>query len=203
MSLHVKICGITDLASAQVAIEAGADSIGFVLAPSVRQITASRAATIAAELAESVEKVAVFRGPRSQEITRALEVFDVDVVQADFRSLVGLRSPRLLPVFREKLATRETIVVEAEGGRFVYEGARSGEGRTVNWHLASDMAQLGQMTLAGGLDPHNVAEAIRIVRPFGVDVSSGVESSPGVKDPARIRAFVEAVREAEKDLVKP
>jgi len=203
MSLHVKICGITDLASAQVAIEAGADSIGFVLAPSVRQITASRAATIAAELAESVEKVAVFRGPRSQEITRALEVFDVDVVQADFRSLVGLQSPRLLPVFREKLATRETIVVEAEGGRFVYEGARSGEGRTVNWHLASDMAQLGQMTLAGGLDPHNVAEAIRIVRPFGVDVSSGVESSPGVKDPARIRAFVEAVREAEKDLVKP
>ncbi|MDH3471903.1 MAG: phosphoribosylanthranilate isomerase, partial [Acidimicrobiia bacterium] len=195
--------GITDLASAQVAIEAGADSIGFVLAPSVRQITASRAATIAAELAESVEKVAVFRGPRSQEITRALEVFDVDVVQADFRSLVGLQSPRLLPVFREKLATRETIVVEAEGGRFVYEGARSGEGRTVNWHLASDMAQLGQMTLAGGLDPHNVAEAIRIVRPFGVDVSSGVESSPGVKDPARIRAFVEAVREAEKDLVKP
>jgi len=203
MSLHVKICGITDLASAQVAIEAGADSIGFVLAPSVRQITASRATTIAAELEGNVDKVAVFRGPRSQEITRALEEFEADVVQADFPSLVGLRSPRLLPVFREKLATRETIVMEAAGGRFVYEGARSGAGRTVDWSLASDMAQLGQMTLAGGLDPDNVAEAIRTVKPFGVDVSSGVESSPGVKDPARIRAFVEAAREAEKDLVRP
>ena len=75
-------------------------------------------------------------------------------------------------------------------------------GRMVDWEMAADIAQLGRMTLAGGLDPDNVSQAIATVRPFGVDVSSGVESSPGVKDPVRIRAFVRAVREAEKDLVR-
>jgi len=85
--------------------------------------------------------------------------------------------------------------------RLVYEGPRSGVGRTVDWARAHGVARRGLVTLAGGLAPDNVAEAIRTVRPFGVDVSSGVESEPGVKDPGRIRAFVEAVREAEKEMV--
>lgn len=200
MSIHIKICGITDVAGGLAAVEAGADSVGFVLASSVRQITPEKAAAIAAELPRAVDKVAVFRGPPRQDILSALEGFDADVVQADFSSLAGIGSPRRLPVFRETLTSPEEITVEAGGGRFVYEGRHSGVGRAVDWELASTVAELGTMTLAGGLDPDNVAEAIRIVKPFGVDVSSGVESSPGVKDPARIRAFVQAVREAEKDL---
>ena len=127
---------------------------------------------------------------------------DSDVVQADFLSLAGLTAPRPLPVFRETLSGPDEIAAQVDGDRFVYEGRHSGVGRAVDWDLAAAVAEMGQMTLAGGLDPDNVAEAIKIVRPFGVDVSSGVESSPGVKDPARIRAFVQAVREAEKDLVR-
>ena len=202
MSVHIKICGITDLAAAHAAVDAGADSLGFVLASSVRQITPKKASEIAAELPEHVDKVAVFRGPPRQDLLSALEGFDADVVQADFLSLEGIRKPIPLPVFRETLTSPEEIVAVVGGGRFVYEGPHSGVGRAVDWELASVVAESGQMTLAGGLDPDNVADAIRTVRPFGVDVSSGVESSPGVKDPARIRAFVEAVREAEKDLVK-
>jgi len=202
MRIHIKICGITEGAAAEAAVDAGADSVGFVLAPSVREITPERAAAIASELPGHVDKVAVFRGPLRQDIDRALEGFAADVVQADFPSLAGLRSPRLLPVFRETVTSHAAIAVLVDGGRFVYEGPTSGIGRAVDWELAADVAQLGQMILAGGLDPDNVVEAIRTVRPFGVDVSSGVESSPGVKDPTLIRAFVQAVREAEKDLVR-
>lgn len=202
MRIHIKICGITEGAAAHAAVDAGVDSVGFVLAPSVREITPERAAAIASELPGHVDKVAVFRGPLRQDIDRALEGFAADVVQADFPSLAGLRSPRLLPVFRETVTSHAAIAVEVDGGRFVYEGPTSGIGRAVDWGLAADVAQLGQMILAGGLDPDNVVEAIRTVRPFGVDVSSGVESNPGVKDPALIRAFVQAVREAEKDLVR-
>ena len=202
MSIHIKICGISDLASGQVAVDAGADSVGFVLASSVRQISPAKAQEIASELPGTVDKVAVFRGPPRREIASALEGFDADVVQADFLSLAGLTAPRPLPVFRETLSGPDEIAAQLDGDRFVYEGRHSGVGRAVDWDLAAAVAEMGQMTLAGGLDPDNVAEAIKIVRPFGVDVSSGVESSPGVKDPARIRAFVQAVREAEKDLVR-
>ena len=202
MSVHIKICGITDLAAAHAAVDAGADSLGFVLASSVRQITPEKASEIAAELPEHVDKVAVFRGPPRQDLLGALEGFDADVVQADFLSLEGISKPLPLPVFRETLTSPKEIVAVVGGGRFVYEGPHSGVGRAVDWELASVVAESGQMTLAGGLNPDNVAEAIRTVGPFGVDVSSGVESGPGVKDPTLISAFVQAVREAEKDLVK-
>ena len=202
MSIYIKICGITDLVGAQAAVDAGADSIGFVLANSVREVSTLRATAIVAELVGSVDVTAVFRGPPTREIAGALAGFDADVVQADHRSLIGLEGWRLLPVFRETLSTPGEIALSVNRGRFVYEGRHSGAGLTVDWDLAADVAGLGRMTLAGGLDPDNVGAAIRTVGPFGVDVSSGVESSPGVKDRARIRAFVEAVREAEKDLVK-
>ena len=203
MSVHIKICGITDRAAARAVVDAGVDAVGFVLAPSVRQITAHEASVIASDLPDRIDKVAVFRNPPPEDIVGALKEFAADVVQADFSSLADLGSPRLLPVFRETTASRVLIADQVDGGRFLFEGPNSGMGRTVDWKVAADIALLGQMTLAGGLDPDNVAEAIRTVKPFGVDVSSGVESSPGVKDPSRIRAFVEAAREAEKDLVRP
>ena len=108
-----------------------------------------------------------------------------------------------LPVFRESVSVFDRVedfVGSSSDRRFVYEGRRSGTGRTVDWAKAHRVGRLGRMTLAGGLTPDNVGEAIAEVRPFGVDVSSGVESRPGVKDFGLIRAFVEAVRETEKDL---
>jgi phosphoribosylanthranilate isomerase len=202
MSIHIKICGITDLAVARAAVDAGADSIGFVLACSVREISPTLASAIAAKLPATVESVAVFRDPSRDDIERALAVFTAHVVQADHRSLSGAECRRRLPVFRETVDSLEEVAKYIDGDRFVYEGRRSGIGHVVDWELAAEVSRLGQMTLAGGLHQDNVGEAIRMVRPFGVDVSSGVESRFGLKDPARIRAFVEAVREAEKDLVR-
>jgi len=204
MRIHVKICGITDLSAAIAAAEAGADSIGFVFASSLRQITPEQAARLVRELPKSIDRVAVFLRPTAGELTRVLAVFDADVVQADHAYLEDLGGRRLLPVFREServQAELDTYVGSSTDRRFVYEGRRSGAGRAVDWTRAFNVARRGQVTLAGGLDPDNVGEAIRTVRPFGVDVSSGVESEPGVKDPGRIRAFVEAVREAEKGRV--
>jgi phosphoribosylanthranilate isomerase len=202
MSVHIKICGVTDLVVAQAAVDAGADSIGFVLAPSVRQISPTEARVIAEHLPATVDTVAVFRAPSPADIDRALAGFDADMVQADHPSLSGVVGRRLLPVFRETVSALDEIARYIDGDRFVYEGPLSGVGHVVDWGLAGEVARLGQMTLAGGLHQDNVGDAIGTVRPFGVDVSSGVESSPGMKDPVRIRAFIEAVREAEKDLVK-
>ncbi|MEE8405702.1 MAG: phosphoribosylanthranilate isomerase [Acidimicrobiia bacterium] len=202
MSIHIKICGITDVAVAQAAVDAGTDSIGFVLTRSVREISPAVASAIAAELPATVESVAVFRDPSRDDIERALTAFTAQVIQADHRSLSGVEGRRRLPVFREKVDSLEEVAKYIDGDRFVYEGRRSGIGHVVDWGLAAEISRLGEMTLAGGLHQDNVGEAIRTVRPFGVDVSSGVESSFGVKDPARIRAFVEAVKEAEKDLVR-
>lgn len=202
MSVHIKICGVTDLAIAQAAIDAGADSIGFVLTHSIREISPTEASAITAQLTATVETVPVYRDVLRDVIEESLASFGADVIQADHRSLSGVEGHRLLPVFRERAGLFEEIASYIDGARFVYEGPRSGVGQTVDWVLAAKVALLGKMTLAGGLHQDNVGEAIRTVRPFGVDVSSGVESSPGIKDPAGIRAFVEAVKKAEKDLVR-
>jgi len=202
--IHIKICGITDAGGAAAAAEAGADSVGFVFAPSLRQITPQEATRLAVRLPEGIDRVAVFFRPTVTEITQALGVFEAEIVQADHGYLHDLDGKRVLAVFRESEGVHAELDAYVGGTtdrRFVYEGPRSGVGRTVDWARAFGVARRGQVTLAGGLDPDNVGEAIRTVCPFGVDVSSGVESKPGVKDPGRIRAFVEAVREAEKGLV--
>ncbi len=191
MSLFVKICGVTDPKSARVAAEAGADAVGFVFAESPRQITATDALAISAELPPGVSRVAVFRGPSPAEIERVLEVFTPDLIQADRQAIAGFTLLDVLPVFREGEAALPA------GGRFLYEGPVSGIGSTVDFDQAATMARRGQMVLAGGLHPGNVGAAIEQVRPHGVDVSSGVESSPGVKDPALIESFVAAARAAD------
>jgi phosphoribosylanthranilate isomerase len=195
MSLFVKICGITELAAAEAAVEAGADAVGFVFASSPRQIDPRGAVQIAGELPPATLRVAVFRRPKPGEIETVLEVFTPDLVQADYESLEGFTATGTLPVYREG------DLVDPDGGPFLFEGPMSGVGRTVDMSLAAGVARRGDMVLAGGLRPDNVANAIEEVGPYGVDVSSGVEVSPGVKDPALIRSFVAAVRAAEERAV--
>lgn len=202
MSVHVKICGITDLDAAVAAVEAGADAVGFVFADSVRQVTPRFAAEISAELPGRVERFAVFLRPFDPEVAGVLGEFNADIVQADHGSVRSLEDARWLPVFREgDSRLLEDYLEGTVNRRFMFEGRRSGVGEKVDWETASRHALQGRMTLAGGLTPENVSEAIRVVRPFGVDVSSGVESQPGVKDPSKIRDFVENVRRVEKELV--
>lgn len=204
MRVHIKICGITDIDGAMAAVDAGADAVGFVLARSLRQVSPEFAAGLASRLPQTVEKVAVFRRFHVESLADFLGVFEPELIQADHSSLGDLPPEQTIPVFRETARDREALdshLHNSNERRFLYEGPQSGVGRTVDWSVASSIAKTGPMVLAGGLHSDNVIAAIRAVRPFGVDVSSGVESRPGIKDPARIRAFVEAVREAERQTV--
>ncbi len=197
MSIFVKICGITEPESAIVAHQAGADAIGLVFAPSARRVSPQEARRIAAAIPESVIRVAVFLRPAQDEVDRVLSVFTPDMVQADVDSSVVLPARvGFLPVVRDSGAFQ--VSGDDRDRLVLFEGPVSGSGVTADWEAARSLARHSRLVLAGGLDPHNVGEAVRAVRPFGVDVSSGVEAYPGVKDPEKIRLFLEAVRAAER-----
>ncbi|HZD23209.1 MAG TPA: phosphoribosylanthranilate isomerase [Acidimicrobiia bacterium] len=193
--MFIKICGVTDVTAAETCVAAGVDAIGFVFSSSPRQVTPSQAASIADAIPDSIAKVAVFRRPSLAEIETVLAGFEADLVQADHDTMTDYEDVDLLPVYRE------TDNSEPVRSRFLYEGAVSGVGRQVDLERASKWGRLGEMILAGGLRPGIVGYAIERVRPFGVDVSSGVELEPGVKSPDLIRSFVRAVRSAERRLV--
>ncbi|RMG49271.1 MAG: phosphoribosylanthranilate isomerase [Acidobacteria bacterium] len=208
MHVRVKICGITDAAALRAAVEGGADAVGFVFAGSPRAVIPHVAAALADSLPPYVSPVAVFARPTREELSAVLEVFRPDWIQADFEAEGGVppryRS-RFLPVFRARPGIEEEVerylgASPPAGGAFVLDGPVSGSGEPVDWETASRLARRAPLVLAGGLTPENVGEAIRTVRPYAVDVSSGVESEPGRKDPAKIAAFLEAVREAEREL---
>lgn len=195
MSLFVKICGITSPVAASAAVEAGADAVGFVFAESPRRVAPAEARAIAEDLPPGILCVAVFGRPLLAEIAAVLDEFDADVVQADHESLDGYEERQILPVYRERVTARPTQL------RFLYEGARSGVGARVDESEAARVARFGEMVLAGGLDPGNVGRAITAIRPYGVDVSTGVETAPGVKSPELIGSFVAAARSAAERLV--
>lgn len=192
MTRFVKICGITSHDAAEASAEAGADAIGFVFSPSPREMRVADARRIADGVRDRIEIVAVFRDEPQDHIRRVVEGLDPDIVQADFEAMpVGL-DVAVLPVLREG----QTRVLPE--GMFLYEGPQSGVGQSVDTEMARDVAARGSMVLAGGLTPHNVAGLIKTVRPYGVDVSSGVEVAPGEKEPKLIRKFIlEALSELE------
>jgi len=199
MSLLVKICGLRSEADVSTAVEAGADAVGFVFAESVRRVTPREAAKATAEMHSDVRKVAVMRHPSNVEWQEVLLEFRPDVLQTDMEDFAALDVPDSvlwLPVIRESSPVPDGDLPDA----FLYEGASSGQGQTVDWQRAAEIALQGKMVLAGGLGADNLGEAIATVKPFGVDVSSAVESGPGVKSPELIREFINAARAAEQYL---
>jgi len=197
MTIFVKICGLRSAQDVEAAVEAGADALGFVFAQSVREITAADAAAISAKTPAHIKRVAVMRHPGDDEWQAVLRLFSPDVLQTDSEDFASLDVPDSVerwPVYRQGGVAPDVQ------GPYVFEGPKSGQGQTVDWSQAATLAARGQMILAGGLAPQNVSEAIATVRPFGVDVSSGVESAPGQKDSQLIRNFVNAVRSVEKNL---
>ncbi|MDH3589221.1 MAG: phosphoribosylanthranilate isomerase [Gammaproteobacteria bacterium] len=195
--VRIKICGVTTADIVEAAVDAGADAIGLVLSPSPRQVDKAQAGKLIALLPPWVASVVVTRQPPVGFVHDVLAELAPAWWQSDREDLVGQTLPygtRGVAVIREGDDTTDV------SGWFVYEGAQSGTGRTVDWQEAAVLAQRGRMILAGGLTPENVSEAIRRVRPYGVDVSSGVEQSRGVKDATRIHEFVAAVRRAEGQL---
>src|SRR5210317_405186 len=203
--MFVKICGLTNELHVQVAVEAGADAVGFVFADSVRRVEPLQAARIASLVPETVKRVAVMLHPSNEEWQDVLRDFGPDVLQtdaADFENLEVPGSVECWPVYREgnNKVTDTFRAALKVSVTYLYEGARSGSGETVDWSRAAKLARSGNMILAGGLSVGNVAEAISIVRPFGVDVSSAVESAPGEKDSQLIREFIIAAKAAENTL---
>lgn len=198
MKRFIKICGLTHVASVNAAVAAGADALGFVFTESPRQVSARHAALIASRVPQRVLRVAVMQHPTPDLWHEVETIFCPDVLQtdaADFADLEVAPDIARWPVVRQGTSGESEPLPEL----FVYEGVASGRGEIVDWQAAAGVAKKGRMILAGGLDCDNVARAIGIVQPFGVDVSSGVEASPGVKDPELIRAFVLAVRATEHE----
>ena len=196
MKMFIKICGLRDIDSVATAVSAGADAVGFVFAKSVRQVTPAEATAAARGIPAGVQRVAVMRHPSNDEWQAVLAGFVPDVLQTDAEDFDDLDVPESVvrwPVIREGSAAASNPLPQI----YIYEGVSSGVGEAVDWSRAAQVAANGRMILAGGLAVDNVATAIRTVRPFGVDVSSAVESAPGQKDNGLIRQFIGAVRAAE------
>jgi len=195
MSLWVKVCGMTSAEAVTTAVACGVDAVGFVFhARSPRHLAPAVAAALARTVPAGVATVVVTRHPTQDDIDRILEAFTPDFLQTDASDLAGLQLPAglaTLPVLRTGHALPAPLPP-----RFLYEAGESGRGTLADWQAAAMLARQGELVLAGGLTPENVAAAIREVRPFGVDVSSGVESAPGRKAPEKISSFVAAARAA-------
>ena len=221
--MFIKICANTNLEDARLAAELGVDAVGFVFAPSKRRVTAEQVAEITRELPAELAKVGVFTSTDATEIVQTAKVagltavqlhsaFDPKLVEAiDAGSGSVLHVVQVVEVAMgmdlERLRARLTAVLSH---RYVlavlldasHGGISGGTGRSFDWERTAAVVQEvqeatgGWVIVAGGLTAENVGEAIAAFRPWGVDVASGVESSPGKKDPERLRAFVAAARAA-------
>jgi phosphoribosylanthranilate isomerase len=216
MNPWIKICGNTSLEDARLAVEAGADALGFVFAASPRRVTARQVAEIVAELPEAVEKIGVFVDASFEEIKSAVVAGGLTGVQLHFhagaelparlrgRLGAGLRILRVVRFGAEAETDAEAHGVDGNVDAILVDSfsakAAGGTGIAFDWAAARTLFQNAgvrkPLVAAGGLTPVNVAEAIAALRPWGVDVVSGVEASPGRKDPAKVRAFVENARAA-------
>jgi len=193
--MFVKICGITDSAALSAALRAGADGVGFVFAHSPRQIAPAAAAVLCKALPRSIVRIAVMHHPDRETVDQVLTRFSPDWMQSDAEDFADIELPGScspLPVHRNGRLPAGDMPM-----RVLFEGAKGGSGETADWDEARVLSGKMELILAGGLTPDNVADAIRHVRPWGVDVSSGVERSRGQKDPAKIAAFVARVRAVE------
>ena len=201
---RVKICGITRLEDAELAASLGAWALGFILwEQSKRAVEEAVAAGIARRVRRQVELVGVFVNPTLDEVARAVDAIGLSHVQ-----LHGDEGPVFATEVARRTGAKVIKAARVAGGadlqsleRFhtdfhlldtKVEGARGGSGRTWDWSLAAQRRSKVPMILAGGLTPDNVAEAIAAVKPYAVDVVTGVEASPGIKDPAKLEAFFAA-----------
>jgi len=220
--VRVKICGLTTPDGVAAAVRAGADALGFVFAESPRRVDVARAAEIARDVPPFVARIAVFRYPSIEEVEHVLDGLAANWVQSEpvpglaerISGRAGLLTvlhdaPDLVDrLERDPDAPRRASAANAaEGflphdtdrGPVLLEGpGRGGRGARPDWERAARIAKRATLVLAGGLTPENVGDAVRRVHPYAVDVSSGVETAPGVKSAERILRFVAAVRDAER-----
>ena len=200
--MFVKICGITSEEDALLAVALGADAVGFVFAPSPRQVAIQRVYDITRRLPPEILTVGVFR---DEHPDRVIDVVDKSGVKA--AQLHGHETPEQVAQVMKSVRTVIKAVsagtvdaaraVKFPTGYILVDAPAPGSGKVFDWSLLGDVPEGQRLILAGGLTPENVADGIRVARPWGGDVSSGVEESPGIKDPVKLRRFIAAVRENE------
>lgn len=200
--MFVKICGITSEEDALLAVAMGADAVGFVFAPSPRQIAMSRVYDITRRLPPEILTVGVFRDEHPDRVVDMVDKSGVKAAQLhghetpeqvaqvmrSVRTVIKAVSAGTTDAARATMFPTDLILVDAPA---------PGSGKVFDWSLLGEVPVGPRVILAGGLNPENVADGIRVARPWGVDVSSGVESAPGIKDPVLVRRFIAAVRENE------
>jgi len=198
--VQVKICGICDAASAAAAVEAGADLIGFHFCPSPRRVTPEEAKAVIDGLSLRPTIVGVFIDQDADEVRRIAEFVGLDLLQLHGSESPGFDAGR--PVMKV-LKVKHGQIPDAEGWPDPVmldswsADQRGGTGQVWDWELARPLLAARNVFIAGGLEPGNVGKVVSSFKPYGVDVSSGVESAVRVKDPDKVRAFVHAVRLAE------
>lgn len=202
---RVKICGITNLKDALMSVESGADALGFVFVPDTpRFVNPDQVAAIIDQLPPFITTVGVFASKDTTKIRTVLDLCRLDAIQlhADVTpEFCHNLDSRIIKAVRVKDESSLSILSDYDVNAFLLdtyvEGKMGGTGKVFDWNLALQAKDYGRIIVAGGLNPDNVAHAVRRVKPYGVDVSSGVELVPGRKDPDKIRKFINAVKSVE------
>jgi phosphoribosylanthranilate isomerase len=217
MSLWIKICANTSLEDAMIAAEAGADAVGFVFAPSPRRVTVEQATAIVPRLPAAIEKIGVFVDATVDEIAATVEAAGLTGVQLHWEAPVeltaalrarfgsGLRILRVVHFDEAMVESKAALDFDSTADAILVDSrtaaAVGGTGKSYDWAAARQSlfgrAEELRLIAAGGLTPDNVTEAIATLRPWGVDVVSGVEASPGRKDAAKVQAFIANARAAQ------
>ena len=206
LQIKVKICGMTQLKDALFAVEQGVDAVGFIFyKKSPRAVTMKTVREIITKLPPLVDTVGVFVNESAERLNKIADYCGLDLVQ-----LHGEESPafcrkihrRVIKAFRVKdlqsIKQLEKFPVSGFLLDTFSDDLHGGTGKTFDWNLALPAKKMGPVILAGGLTPRNILQAVRQVRPYGVDVCSGVEKSPGIKDLEKVRAFLKNIRPGSK-----
>ena len=204
--VKVKVCGMTSLKDALVAVEVGADAVGFIFyKKSPRSVTMKTVREIVLELPPFVDTVGVFVDETAEQINKIADYCNLDIIQ-----LHGDESPtfckkirrKVIKAFRIKDMQSVKKISSFQVSGFLLdtfsENLHGGTGKVFDWNLALPAKKFGPVIMAGGLTPNNVQQAVRQIRPYGVDVCSGVESEPGIKDHKKVRAFLNNAKAGRK-----
>ena len=204
--VKVKVCGMTSLKDALVAVEVGADAVGFIFyKKSPRSVTMKTVREIVLELPPFVDTVGVFVDETAEQINKIADYCNLDIIQ-----LHGDESPTFCKKIRRKVikafrikdmqSVKKLSSFQVSGFLLdtYLENLHGGTGKVFDWNLALPAKKFGPVIMAGGLTPNNVQQAVRQIRPYGVDVCSGVESEPGIKDHKKVRAFLNNAKAGRK-----
>lgn len=206
MSLFVKLCGIRDRDALEAAIEAGADAVGIVMAESPRQVGIVEASSLVSAATGRIKSIGVFYHPTREELEIARDEIGFDWIQAETESLAGVDGIISMPVVHGSKSLIDEVDLarsESGSGLVLVEGAgKGGRGISPDRSVLGGLADMSDLVIAGGLSPAIVGEVVRSLRPGGVDVSSGVERAPGVKDYDLMRDFVDRARESSRKVFR-